>query len=147
RRIDRIERGPECRPQLGVVRLRGQLQRRRLLQRQLEPPAGAAADRDRGDVGGGGRGEPARGRRSEPRRLPQPGVVCRGGQLRRRRHIRRQLRQLTGGAAERDRGDVGDGGRGGPARERRIEALRRPQLGVVCLGGQLLGRRLLHRQP
>src|SRR5207244_12391428 len=99
--------------------------------------------RDRGHVGDGGRGEPARERRIDSRCHPQLGVVCVGGQLQRRRHLLRQLESRAGPAAERDRGHVGDGGRGEPARKRGIEPVCLTHLGVVCLGGQLQRRRHL----
>ena len=44
---------------LGVVRLRGQLQRRRLLHRQLGKSTGAALERERGHLVDGGQGDAA----------------------------------------------------------------------------------------
>src|SRR2546430_3907067 len=110
--------GPSCLPLLGVVCLGGKLRCRRRLQRWSGQRARPAADRNRGHVGGGARGEPARERRIEPRYLPL-GVVCLGGQLQRRRLLRRHLRPLSGAAAYRDRGHVGGGGRGEPGSEER----------------------------
>ena len=82
--------------QLGVVRLGGQLQRRRRLHRQLRPLPGV-----RGQPGqrhlGHGEGSPRHRHAQQRRRRPdQLGVVRLGGQLQRRRPIHRQLRPRPG---------------------------------------------------
>src|SRR5207302_1118576 len=106
---------------LGVVLLGGQLQCRRQLQRRRGPQPGRAAERERGGVGGGGRGDPPRRRRDGPGRQPPLGVVRLGGQLQRRRRLPRRRGPSAGRAAERERGDVGGGGRGDPSCRRRDE--------------------------
>ena len=113
------------RAQLGVLRLGGQLQRRRLLHRRLRPPAGVR--RRRGQTAPGAR----------PRKCPAPppltragrrahfGVVCFGGQLQRRRLLSRVL-ALAGVRRRRDKRHLGHGQAKCPAsrpsigRERRI---------------------------
>ena len=116
---------------LGVVRLGGELHRRRRLRRQLGPRTGAAVERDVGHVGDRRQGAAARKRRHKPGRQPRPGVVRLGGELHRRRHLRRQLRP-PGAAFDRDLGEVGDGRRGVAARKRRHEQSGRGLFSVSC---------------
>ena len=63
----RPQPGRERRGRLGVVRLGGQLQRRRVLHRQLRPPAGVRGQRDQRHLG------------HRPRRCPAPPPSTRAG--------------------------------------------------------------------
>ena len=96
-------------PLLRVVCLGRRLQRRRQLRRQLGLSAGVAAERERGQLVGGGHGDAAGRRRIEPRCVSPLGVVRLGRELQRRRQLPRQLGS-AGAAAERERGQLVDGG-------------------------------------
>ena len=133
---------------LGVVRLGGRLRGRRVLPGPPRPSAGVRGRRAARGLGQGDRGarpgcpEHGRGRRGHL------GVVRLGGQLRGRRVLPVPLLSCqTGVRGCRAARGLGPGDRGarpgGPERGR----VRRGQLGVVRLGGQLRGRReLLRRQ-
>ena len=67
---------PNATSYLGVVRLGGELRRRRPLRRQLGPLTGAAVERDVGHVGDRRRGVAARKRRHEPEDAGLDSVSC-----------------------------------------------------------------------
>ena len=91
---------------------------------------GAAVDRDVGYVGGRRRGVAARKRRHEPERRPRLGVVRLGGELHRRRRLRRQLGppllQDQGLLLTETSGTWATGVDASPARRRRHGRVRRP---------------------
>ena len=133
-----------CQAPVGVVRLGGELQRRRLVHRQLAGRcAGAVAHRDPRQMVGREGGDPARGRRIHSPGHPQIGVVRLGGELQRRRLLHRQLVPPAGTFAERDGRQLGGGGKIGG--ERHLEPRCHSRLGVVQLGRELQRRRLLRR--
>ncbi len=135
------QQGPRCPGQLGVVRLGGQLRRRRVLLCRLRESAGVRrhpAARQLGPGGAGPRHSPPQNRGFWPDHL---GVVRLGGQLQRCR----ELRLLEGRAAvrgQRKERPVGPR-RGslwhvGPQR-----GPRRDRVGVLRIGGQLHRRRVV----
>ena len=138
--------GPEQergRGHLSVVRIGGQLRGRRGLPGRGRHQSGVRGQREARRVGPGDRGARPRGPEQGPSRLRPLGVVRLGGQLRGRRELlRRQWPAGVRGRGEERR--LGPGCRGarpgGPEHGRR----RRCLLGVVCLGGQLRGRRVLY---
>ena len=84
-----LNTGGDAADQLGVVRLGGQLQRRRVLHRQLRPPAGVRRQRDERHLGHRRGGARHRGPQHGRVRPGQLGVVRLGGQLQRRRVLHR----------------------------------------------------------
>ena len=69
-----------------------------------------------------------------------------GRQLHGRRGLHRQLQHRAGSPHDRDQRIVGDRSQGGAPQRQQLAPGRQPGLGLVCLGGQLRGRRELPRQ-
>ena len=131
---------------VGVVRLGGQLHRRRQVLRHLGEQPGAAADPDRRHLDGGQRLPARRRRRIGPGRQPVLGVVRVGGRLHRRRPLLRLLGQRPGLLLTQTAGTWTATEATLPANAASNAGGSLPVLGVVRVGGQLHRRRRLHRR-
>ena len=145
----------------GFVCLGRKLQRRRQLLRgrQLQQVrqgvgklgrTGPAADRDRGQVGAGTRGETAYERpQNGSLAVPQFDLVRLGRELQRRRLLLRKRSEDTPSLAHREGRPLAERGYGGAAGERRLRgwaSRARRELCLVLLIGELHRRRYLFRR-
>ena len=127
---------------LGVVRLGGQLQRRRVLPRRLRPSRRSWSARSAAP-GAPPRRCPACGPQRRRRCCDHLGVVRVGGQLQRRRDCYADASGDSRRSWSARRAAPGAPPRRCPARRPSTRAERRDHLGVVRLGGQLQRRRVL----